>query len=131
MKNWIKVAIDFLQSPKVMAAGRDGVLVYLQALATNMRGGRDGQLTPIESRPETFANLLAAYGMSADSCREALDRCLDVGLLQRLEGEALAIVGWDDEWRAVCSTCRKPNPDPTRATCPKCRAGSSNKGGGA
>ena len=122
MKGWLKVAIDFLQSPKVMATGKDGALIYLQALALNMRNGRDGKLGAIESTPETFAGLLAAYRLTEATCRKALHRAEEVGLLKRDSDGGLLIVGWDDEWRSLCSTCRQPNPNPVRATCPACLA---------
>lgn len=117
---WLKLSVDFLQSPKVMAAGRDAALVYLQALVLNSRNGRNGTLTGIEARPKTFANLLAAFDIDLGGASRAISLCVEAGLLEKA-GDDLKIVGWDDDWKPRCTTCHGPNEDTTRATCPTCR----------
>ena len=98
MTIWVKVDADFWRNPKVRKAGLDGGALFLELLAINRRGSRDGVLSSLESDLDQLIALLAGV-MSAERVHAALGACERAGLVTVQEGETLRICGWDDTWR--------------------------------
>lgn len=100
MSNWLRIDRDILDNAKVVDAGEDGVLLFLEVLAANDRGSRDGILPPREGTARHLGRRLRAnYGWSEARCQAALDSILEVELVAIQEDGSMAIDGWSDEWR--------------------------------
>lgn len=96
---WFKVAVDVLQSPKVLRLRREcgelALLVYLQILAINRIRSCDGVVTESAVHPLTLGQLL---GYPEDEMQAALDGLVRHALIERVDG-AVTVTGWSDEWR--------------------------------
>jgi thioesterase domain-containing protein len=104
--DWFKCSTRLYQNPKVMLAGEDGVLLYLQLLGLNAQEDLDGLLTGPRARPEFLSRLMSLLSREWDEARvtaalEALEVAGMIGLGE--EGE-IAILGWDDSWRPAKSS---------------------------
>jgi hypothetical protein len=104
--DWFKCSTRLYQNPKVMLAGEDGVLLYLQLLGLNAQEELDGVLCGPRARPEFLARLMGLLSREWSEARviaalEALEVAGMIGLGE--EGE-IAILGWDDSWRPAKSS---------------------------
>ncbi|HET9063749.1 MAG TPA: hypothetical protein VFO62_10710 [Candidatus Binatia bacterium] len=102
-RSWCKVASNLDSHPKIRRAGRNGREVFLFALRRNAEPGNDGSgsVAASELEPWYLADQLM---MSESEAKEGLDRCLAAGLLRILDGERVAIGGWDEDWGRVPMT---------------------------
>lgn len=95
---WLKQAVDFWWSPKIVNAGHDAGTVFQVVIAINAMQDRNGQLTARESSARYLATLLNGVGFDFTRTEAALDRCIEHELLVRQEDKSLRIVGWDATW---------------------------------
>lgn len=71
---WLRLDTEFADHPKVLEAGPDAALAWLRLLSYSVRQGTDGKLPPPIVARETA---------------ELVDRLIDVGLLDRREGNVV------------------------------------------
>lgn len=107
MSSWFRLDRDFLDNAKVIAAGQDGALLFLEVLSLNERGSRDGILTPAESTAAFLGRrLCSAFGWQPARAAGALASLIASGLVELADG-CLRICGWDDEWRPPLSEAER------------------------
>jgi hypothetical protein len=94
-----KVAADLHANPKIRRAGRNAREVFEHVLRINAGAGATGAIDVSHLDPDHLAYELM---MSVDEARDGVERCLTTfipakGPLLRVDGDVVAIVGWDDE----------------------------------
>lgn len=75
---YLRLDIGFWDHPKALAAGADGRVLWLVALAWSR-----GQLTDGDVPAAVLPLLAFKAGLTVDSAQTAADRCVEVGLLER------------------------------------------------
>lgn len=143
--SWHKRDDDFELNPKIVAAGRDGALVFSVLLGINSRFELRGVLPAPHWNSELLRARLGVFTMPTRRVLAAIQRCVEAGLVDRTDGGELRIVGYDSEWAprsaptspeagtpertetvGRCSRCRKPVQGGAKR-CPACAEQDSHR----
>lgn len=123
---WCKLLARTRASDKVSDAieggGPDAWLVFSGLMMIHAEFGVGGKLDAGTSRPGRIRNELSAFMLTKPRIAAALDALEDAGLLTRDDAGAITLRGWGDDVAPACVRCHRPNPEPSKATCPSCRA---------
>lgn len=93
---WFKLATSFFSNRKVILAGRDGRDVFLAVLTLNGARGGQGFIPIGDWDSEYLAHMLRIPVTEAVT---GMERAISAGLVV-IEGDHVAIVGWDEHWAA-------------------------------
>lgn len=96
---WIKIGTEILRNPKIGAAGADGLLIFIELLASCIRGDRDGVVPARYSAPKHLAGMLFLFKMRPPRVAKGLRTLQNVGLIEQLPTGGFLITGWDDYWK--------------------------------
>lgn len=96
---WIKIGTEILRNPKVGAAGADGLLIFIELLASCIRGDRDGLVPARYSDAKHLSGLLFLFKLRPSRVAKGLQTLETVGLIERLPTGGFLITGWDDYWK--------------------------------
>lgn len=96
---WIKIGTEILRNPKVGAAGADGLLIFIELLASCIRGDRDGVVPARYSDAKHLSGMLFLFKMRRSRVAKGLQTLQNVGLIERLPTGGFLISGWDEYWK--------------------------------
>ena len=96
---WIKIGTEILRNPKVGAAGPDGLLIFIELLASCIRNDRDGVVPARYSSAKHISGLLFLFRLRPSRVAKGLQTLETVGLIERLPTGGFLITGWDDYWK--------------------------------
>lgn len=112
--DWFKCSTRLFQSPKLMVAGEDGTLLFLQVLALNSGEELGGVVKGARARPDFLARLLGFLGQwDVPRVEKAISSCYEAGLLAEVEG-GFEIAGWDDSWKPAKSPAERKQAERER-----------------
>jgi hypothetical protein len=123
--SWFKVDTGIASNARVGAVGAHGALVFFAALAQHARhGGGDGRIPAAHMTPRALK--IEAAGLMVELTErkigEAMQRCIDEGLLGRDKGsDHVVLAGFDERFRINCVRCHGQNDSPKFAVCSHCR----------
>lgn len=109
---WHKRDDHFELNPKVVAAGRDGAVVFSVLLGINSHFECGGVLDASYWSVALLRARLGVFGMPAGRVKKALDACMRSGLVRELGEGQLGIAGYDEEWSprySVTPTIQEPS----------------------
>ena len=128
---WCKMATDFDENPKVVAAGILGRDLFLFLVRLNARRRGEGVI------PESYMDLdylARQWGGSHDQVLEALADATTAGLVERMDDGSYALIGWSrEEWGMPltgaerAANFRKKRAESNGAQPMRTRAGASNR----
>lgn len=96
---WIKIGTEILRNPKVGEAGADGLLIFIELLASCIRGDRDGVVPARYSSAKHISGLLFLFKLRPSRVAKGLKTLETVGLIEQLPTGGFLITGWDDYWK--------------------------------
>eukprot|EP00752_Nemacystus_decipiens_P016671 g14911.t1 len=109
-------------SDSIEKGGPDAWLVFSGLLMIHADFGVGGKLDAGTSRPGRIRNELSAFMMTRKRVEDGLDALEAAGMLSRDKAGAITLSGWGNDVAPTCVRCHRPNPEPSKATCPSCRA---------
>lgn len=104
---WIKVGTEILRNPKIGQVGRDGLVVFLELLASCIRNDRDGVIPARYSSPKHLAGLLFQFRFTSNRIGKTLGTLASAGLIERIPAGGWFICGWDDYWKPPYSQAER------------------------
>lgn len=96
---WIKIGTEILRNPKVGEAGPDGLLIFVELLASCIRSDRDGVVPASFSDVKHLQGMLFLWRLTPKRIRISLEKLQTVGLIEQLPTGGFLISGWDDYWK--------------------------------
>ena len=114
--DWFKCSTRLFQNPKVMLAGEDGVLLFVQLLSLNAQEELDGAVRGARAKPEFLARLMSLLSLTWNEERvsHALEACVEAGLLAMAADGEIHISGWDDTWRPARTPAQRKRDERAR-----------------